>query len=296
MDTQAAKAPGLGVGCECLARSLEECHCLVPWELGPGQAHDPDREIKDTLSVHFCGLLSLCSETHSCLQAWRVEECHPSLALSFSLCKKKSVGNSKHTGILGPQGETSVQTCRGAAGRPGPSSWGQGAGAPSLLFSSLDQPALTSGVEWDSPWGDLGCHLWHLLPVQKNKSECSALGFLNSCPSAETRQSAKRRKGGGQGLGRGRRGGEGGGGQGRCFGGRRSSPGWGAGRVGDAQASGVPRMGVGVRGPRGRGYPPVDDNGRSRPLGGLGWGKVRMLGLVLVRSLEWGVGVRREGG
>lgn len=181
-------------------------------------------------------------------------------------------------------------------GRPGPSSWGQGAGAPSLLFSSLDQPALTSGVEWDSPWGDLGCHLWHLLPVQKNKSECSALGFLNSCPSAETRQSAKRRKGGGQGLGRGRRGGDGGGGQGRCFGGRRSSPGWGAGRVGDAQASGVPRMGVGVRGPRGRGYPPVDDNGRSRPLGGLGWGKVRMLGLVLVRSLEWGVGVRREGG
>lgn len=95
-----------------------------------------------------------------------------------------------------------MQGCSRAA--PDPSSWGQAAGAPSPLFSSLGQPALISGVEWGSPWGDLGCHLWHLLPVQKNKSECNALGFLNSCPSSETRQSAKRRKGGG-GRGGGRR-------------------------------------------------------------------------------------------
>ena len=58
-----------------------------------------------------------------------------------------------------------MQGCSRAA--PDPSSWGQAAGAPSPLFSSLGQPALISGVEWGSPWG---------------RSRVSSLAFA---PSAE---------------------------------------------------------------------------------------------------------------
>lgn len=183
-----------------------------------------------------------------------------------------------------------MQACRAAAvPTPAPAIWrrrlsGAGASAPSLLFSSLDQTILISGVEWDSLWGAIGCHLWHLLPVQKNKSKCSALGFLNSCPNAETRLSAKLWEGGEQGLRRGRWGWEwggtqggggagGGGGQGHPFGRRRSSLGWDAGKVGDSRASRVPRVGVGARGVgRGRGYRRVGNTGRSATLGGLGGG------------------------
>lgn len=63
--------------------------------------------------------------------------------------------------------------------------------------------------------------------------------------------------------------------------------------MGDVQASGVPLVGIGVQERRGRGYPPVDDNGRSGPLGGLGWRKVRMLELGEEPAV--GVGARREG-
>lgn len=62
--------------------------------------------------------------------------------------------------------------------------------------------------------------------------------------------------------------------------------------MGDVQAGEVPLVGIGVQGRRGRGYPPVDDNGRSGPLGGLGWRKVRMLGLGKEPAV--GVGARRE--
>ena len=46
-----------------------------------------------------------------------------------------------------------------------------------LPLSPLDRPTLVSGVEWDSPWGVRGCHLWHLLPLQKNKSNAMHSGF-----------------------------------------------------------------------------------------------------------------------
>lgn len=39
--------------------------------------------------------------------------------------------------------------------------------------------------------GVLGCHLWHLLPLQENKYKCKCIGFLHSCPSAESSRSAK---------------------------------------------------------------------------------------------------------
>lgn len=76
-----------------------------------------------------------------------------------------------------------------------------GSGAHSLLFSLW--LAHSSRVEWDSPWDVIGCHRWHLRPVLKNKPQCNALGFLNSCASAETRESAKLSEGE-QGLGGGR--------------------------------------------------------------------------------------------
>lgn len=45
------------------------------------------------------------------------------------------------------------------------------------MFSLSSQSTLISGVERDSPLGILGCHLWHLLSLQKNKFKCSAPGF-----------------------------------------------------------------------------------------------------------------------
>lgn len=88
-------------------------------------------------------------------------------------------------------GEASVQACRGAAGltcttgpppsltpvNAQPAALPGGSSARLLLFFSLDQPTLVSGVEWDSPWGVIGCHLWHLLPLQKNKSIAMHSGF-----------------------------------------------------------------------------------------------------------------------
>ena len=149
-------------------------------------------------------------------------------------------------------------------------------------------------------FGSARSYFWSGVGLSLGRSRVSSLAFA---PSAEkqvrmqrTRVSEQLPKLRNQAVSKaeeGRRGAAGGGGQGRCFGGRRSSPGWGAGRVGDVQASGVPLVGIGVQGRRGRGYPPVDDNGRSGPLGGLGWRKVRMLGLGEDPAV--GVGARREG-
>ena len=82
--------------------------------LGPGQTRDPDGEIKDTLSVHFCGLLGNTQSPVS-LEGGRMP---PQPCPVLQPVQKKSVGNSRHTGTLSLQGEPSVQTCRGAAEPP----------------------------------------------------------------------------------------------------------------------------------------------------------------------------------
>ena len=84
----------------------------MPWELGLV------REIKDTVSALLWPALPLHGNTQSpaSLEGGRMPP-QPCPVLQ-PVQKKKSMGNSKHTGTLGPQGETSVQTCRGAAGAP----------------------------------------------------------------------------------------------------------------------------------------------------------------------------------
>lgn len=185
---------------------------------------------------------------------------------------------------------------RGAAApSPTPESWGQQAGRPlaRCSFPLWVSPLLFQ--EWSgTPWGVIGCHRRHLLPLQKNKSKCNALRFLNSCRSAKTRQSAKLWEGE---LGlRGEGGGGGGGpraGEGRgegvkgtlSVGDARSSP-WGASKVGDARAGRVPGVGIGARGQRVKRPLPVGETlGSLNPWVGWGARKVRPLGRV--GSPEW---------
>lgn len=54
------------------------------------------------------------------------------------------------------------------------------------MFSLSSQSTLISGVERDSPLGILGCHLWHLLSLQKNKFKCRAQtpDGQQSCPES----------------------------------------------------------------------------------------------------------------
>lgn len=67
------------------------------------------------------------------------------------------------------------------------------------MLSLSSQSTLISGVERDSPLGFLGCHLWHLLSLQKNTFKCKqCTGFLNNCPSTEIGRSAKLSWGWGQ--------------------------------------------------------------------------------------------------
>lgn len=69
-------------------------------------------------------------------------------------------------------------------------------GAGALLVNAFlfDQRTFISRVEWDSPWGIIGCQIWHLLLLQKNRP--NAMHRVSEpLPSTETRQSAKLLKG-----------------------------------------------------------------------------------------------------
>lgn len=60
-------------------------------------------------------------------------------------------------------------------------------GAGALLVNAFlfDQRTFISRVEWDSPWGIIGCQIWHLLLLQKNRPNAMHR-VSEQLPSTET--------------------------------------------------------------------------------------------------------------